>query len=426
MTSLMLRIRGLGKQYHVNVERERYYSLRDSVVAALRPSRRKLPLDSSMSDMDESRFWALREVSLDVSQGEVLGIIGRNGAGKTTLLKVLSRVTAPTAGTVELFGRVGSLLEVGTGFHPELTGRENVYLNGAVLGMRKAEIARKFDEIVSFSGVEKFIDTPVKRYSSGMQVRLAFSVAAHLETEIVLVDEVLAVGDAEFQRKCMGKMGQVAGAGRTVLLVSHNMTAVQALCKRVVWLDSGSVVADGPCGQIVTRYLKTFSTSSTEQVWNDKASAPGTDTVRLHRAAVRPHPNSASDVITVATPFLLEFEYWNLKPDCYLNLSVILSNEQGVIVLNTAPVKEEIWHGRPFPAGMFRSACHIPENLLNDGTYRVSLLIVEKQAIIISQHDDLLVFDVLDDPEARGLWYGKWVGVIRPDLEWSTEIMSGL
>jgi homopolymeric O-antigen transport system ATP-binding protein len=426
MTSLMIRVRGLGKQYHVNAERERYYSIRDSVVAVLRAYRRKAPSDSPLLQENESRFWALRDVDLEVHRGEVLGIIGRNGAGKTTLLKILSRVTAPTVGTVELFGRVGSLLEVGTGFHPELTGRENVFLNGAVLGMRKAEISRKFDEIVSFSGVERFIDTPVKRYSSGMQVRLAFSVAAHLETEIVLVDEVLAVGDAEFQKKCMGKMGQVAGAGRTVLLVSHNMTAVQALCERTIWLDEASIVADGPCGQIVTKYLKTFATRATEQVWDDRTKAPGTDKVRLRRAAVRPYPNQASDVITVATPFVFEFDYWNLEPERYLNLSVILYNEQGVIVLNTAPVNEEMWHGRPFPKGLFRSICHIPGNLLNDGSYRVSLLVVENQAIIISQHDDLLVFDVLDDPDTRGLWFGKWVGVVRPDLEWKTEMIDRL
>jgi lipopolysaccharide transport system ATP-binding protein len=424
MADLMLKTHGLGKQYSVSAERERYHSLRDSIMGMFSAVRRRNDLNSTQSTCAESHFWALTNIDLEVRQGEVLGIIGRNGAGKTTLLKILSRVTAPTVGAVELFGRVGSLLEVGTGFHPELTGRENVYLNGAILGMRKAEISRKFDEIVSFSGVEKFIDTPVKRYSSGMQVRLAFSVAAHLETELVLVDEVLAVGDAEFQKKCMGKMGQVAGAGRTVLLVSHNMTAVQTLCERTIWLDQGSIVDDGPCGRVVTEYLKTFSQSSTEQTWDDISNAPGTDKVRLHRAAVRPKSNSASQVITVATPFVLEFDYWNFEPDCYLNLSVILYNDQGVIVLNTAPVKEATWHGRPFPVGLFRSVCQVPAHLLNDGTYRVSLLVVEKQAIILSQHDELLVFDVLDNPDARGPWFGRWVGVVRPDLCWETALLT--
>lgn len=420
----MLQTQDLGKQYFLRTERELYYSLRDSIMSVFCGFRKHGSPNVSQPPGNESHFWALREVNLEVRQGEVLGIIGRNGAGKTTMLKILSRVTAPTVGVASLFGRVGSLLEVGTGFHPELTGRENVYLNGAVLGMRKAEITRKFDEIVSFSGVERFIDTPVKRYSSGMQVRLAFSVAAHLETEIVLVDEVLAVGDAEFQKKCMGKMGQVAGAGRTVLLVSHNLTAVQALCERAIWLEKGSIVADGPCGRIVSEYLKTFSTGSTEQVWDDRTKAPGTDKVRLHRAAVRPHGNQASQVITVATPFDLEFEYWNLEPECYLNLSVILYNEQGVIVLNTAPVKEGTWHGRPFPTGLFRSLCHVPGNLLNDGTYRISLLVVEKQAIVLSQHDDLLVFDILDEPDSRGLWFGKWAGAVRPTLDWKTDLLQ--
>ena len=242
------------------------------------------------STPDDTDLWALRDVSFEVKRGEVVGIIGRNGAGKSTLLKILSRITEPTAGSAKIHGRVGSLLEVGTGFHPELTGRENIYLNGAILGMRRAEIERKFDEIVAFAEIERFLDTPVKRYSSGMYVRLAFAVAAHLEPEILLVDEVLAVGDAQFQKKCLGKMGDVAKEGRTVLFVSHNMVAVQTLCQRAFWLDSGQLKAQGEVGTIVTTYLRAGLAEDdvTERVWPDIATAPGNETVRLHRISVRP------------------------------------------------------------------------------------------------------------------------------------------
>jgi ABC-type polysaccharide/polyol phosphate transport system ATPase subunit len=247
MADTIIEIRGLGKRYRVG-ERERYLALRDVLMRALtfplRLGRRSTP----------DYLWALRDVNLDIQQGEVVGLIGRNGAGKTTLLKILSRITRPTEGYAEVRGRVGSLLEVGTGFHSELTGRENIYLSGAILGMKKLEIERKFDEIVAFSGVERFLDTPLKHYSSGMQVRLAFAVAAHLEPEILLVDEVLAVGDLEFQKKCLGKMEEVSGSGRTIVFVSHQMNQIRRLCQRVFWIDAGQIRKDGPSGQIVTEY----------------------------------------------------------------------------------------------------------------------------------------------------------------------------
>jgi lipopolysaccharide transport system ATP-binding protein len=255
MSDVVLRVDNLGKQYRLG-QRQRSNSLRESFVQALRHPLRRLRLGSNRRAAGPDRFWALRQVSFDVEQGEVVGIIGSNGAGKSTLLKILSRITEPTQGRVELTGRVGSLLEVGTGFHPELTGRENVYLNGAILGMCKAEIARKFDEIVAFAEVEKFIDTPVKHYSSGMYMRLAFSVAAHLESEILLVDEVLAVGDAAFQKKCLGKMGDVARQGRTVLFVSHNTAAVMSLCSRAVVLRQGQVAYAGVVEQAVSHYVE--------------------------------------------------------------------------------------------------------------------------------------------------------------------------
>src|SRR5688572_23632470 len=261
MSDVVIRAEGLGKKYSIghNAERERYVALRDVISRNMRGfarSARDMLSGRPIIAGDEiEEFWALKDVDFEVQQGEVVGIIGANGAGKSTLLKVLSRITEPSVGRVTIEGRVASLLEVGTGFHPELTGRENIFLNGAILGMRRGEIMRKFDEIVAFAEVERFIDTPVKRYSSGMYLRLAFSVAAHLEPEILLVDEVLAVGDASFQRKCIGKMSDVAGEGRTVLFVSHNMAAVRSLTERTVWLDRGALVEVGPTSDVVSRYL---------------------------------------------------------------------------------------------------------------------------------------------------------------------------
>jgi lipopolysaccharide transport system ATP-binding protein len=266
MSDIAIRVEGLGKRYRIG-RQERYRTLRDTLVEGaqrtVRTIRGWLSRDGRR-EPDEQTIWALKDVSFEVKRGEVLGIIGRNGAGKSTLLKILSRVTEPTEGWAEVRGRVGSLLEVGTGFHPELTGRENIYLNGAILGMKRAEIARKFDEIVAFAEVEKFIDTPVKHYSSGMYLRLAFAVAAHLEPEILLVDEVLAVGDAAFQKKCLGKMGEVAGEGRTVLFVSHNMAAVQVLCSKAVVLHKGQVVYGGGAEGAVAFYLDSFVRSEVD------------------------------------------------------------------------------------------------------------------------------------------------------------------
>jgi lipopolysaccharide transport system ATP-binding protein len=288
--------------------------------------------------VSDEEIWALRGVNVEVLRGEVVGLIGRNGAGKTTLLKLLSRIAEPTAGRVCIKGRVGSLLEVGTGFHPELTGRENVYLNGAILGMRKTEIKRKFDQIVAFSEIEKFMDTPVKHYSSGMYMRLAFSVAAHLEPDILLVDEVLAVGDAAFQKKCLGKMDDVARHGRTVVFVSHNLLAIQSLCSRAIWLDQGRVADAGRTDDVVARYLKTCSYTTTERVWVDQADGPGTDQVRLRSACVRPVTGSPSDPITVRTPFVMEFDYWNQKACHDLRARVA----PGCLLRSRRPVEQ--WH----------------------------------------------------------------------------------
>jgi lipopolysaccharide transport system ATP-binding protein len=317
------------------------------------------------------------------------------------------------------------LLEVGTGFHPELTGRENIYLNAAILGMPASQIAKKFDEIVAFAEVEKFIDTAAKHYSTGMYLRLAFSVAAHLEPEILLVDEVLAVGDASFQKKCLGKMEDVAKAGRTVLFVSHNMAAVEALCQRVVWLQHGRIHKIGEASEIVPQYLHTALQTVTEQKWDDPQTAPGNDKVRLHRVCVRPVEGPASGSIDIRTPYVIEFEYWNMIPDGRLDLSFHLFNEQGIMVFNHNTYLESEWHGRPRPRGLFRSTCFIPGDLMNDGEHKVNLVVTSDQAHAIYKHADLLAFTVLDAPEMRNAWHGRWPGAVRPNLQWKTEMVNG-
>ena len=320
-------------------------------------------------------------------------------------------------------GRLGSLLEVGTGFHLELTGRENVFLSGAILGMRRTEIRNRFDEIVAFAEIERFIDTPVKYYSSGMYLRLAFAVAAHLEPEILLVDEVLAVGDASFQQKCVAKMDTVARQGRTILFVSHNMLAIESLCERVILMREGRVVADGPTARIVSDYLRAYSTAITEQQWPDRASAPGNDLVRMHGTRVRPLKGRPGDDITVKTPLTLEFEYWSEEPKTRLIPSVHVFNEQGIVVFNVGPVEHSAWHGRPDGAVLIRDVCHIPGDMLNDGSYRVSFCLC-KGADLVYCHDDAVVFDVRDATDDRGGWYEKWAGAIRPILEWETEVLD--
>jgi lipopolysaccharide transport system ATP-binding protein len=428
MSDSSISVRDLRKRYRIGAVQGTYRTLRETLTDAfVAPVRKAASLlrgiPTGAAGLHEE-IWALDGVSFDVQRGEVVGIIGRNGAGKSTLLKILTRITEPTAGDAVVRGRTGSLLEVGTGFHPELTGRENVYLNGAILGMRRQEIDCKFDRMVDFAEVSRFIDTPVKHYSSGMRVRLAFAVAAHLDPEVLLVDEVLAVGDAAFQNKCLTRMGEVAEQGRTVLFVSHNMTAVQRLCARAICLDQGKVVQDGPSSDVVLNYLKTTFSGQAEQVWDDPARAPGNEQVRIRSMRIRLDGSSPTNQITVRTPFVMEFEYWNLVPDARLNLALHLQNEQGIMVFNTGPADEKKWHGRPFPIGLFRSTCRVPGDLLNNGVYHVRLLVVRDQKYHVYRHEDALVFDVRDSADFRGAWHGRWPGVVRPILEWKTELVS--
>jgi lipopolysaccharide transport system ATP-binding protein len=372
---------------------------------------------------EEETLWALRDISFEVKAGEVVGIVGHNGAGKSTLLKILSRITEPTDGQATVRGRVGSLLEVGTGFHPELTGRENVFLSGTILGMRSAEIKSKFDEIVAFAGVEKFLDTPVKRYSSGMYVRLAFAVAAHLEPEILLVDEVLAVGDAAFQKQCLGKMSDVAVAGRTVLFVSHNMVAMQNLCERVMWFDHGQIVDQGQTSEVLAKYLAVSSPSTRERIWHEPKSAPGNETVRLQRIAAYPASDQPAEVISRSSPINIEIEYWNYVPNSQLHTVLYLHTEQQVAAFTTSSIDTDtLAREARLPIGLIRSVCHIPGNFLNTGIYRISVAIVQNGHRTIFRQNDMISFEVLDLEKRHGTWYGKEVGAVRPMLDWQTEI----
>ena len=374
---------------------------------------------------ERQTLWALKDVSFEVGQGELLGIVGRNGAGKSTLLKILSRVTRPTTGEVELFGRVGSLLEVGTGFHPDLTGRENVFLNGAVLGMRRAEIVRKFDEIVAFSELEKFIETPVKFYSSGMYVRLAFSVAAHLEPEILMMDEVLAVGDAAFQQKCMDKMRDIRREGRTILFVSHNMPAITRLCRRVVMLEAGRIVADGAAQGVVNRYLNSNWKAGAEREWTASEEAPGDRVVRLRRVRVCDEAGRAAAALDIRRPVRVEITY-DVLEDGHLLLPVLeLYNEEGTQVFTTHDTGAQ-WRRRERERGRFVSVVTVPGNLLAEGSLiaHVSIMSHFPSTILHAHAVNAVAFQVVDgegEGSARGDYVGPMPGVVRPLLEWDTR-----
>jgi len=363
---------------------------------------------------------ALDDVSFTVQQGEALGIIGANGAGKSTLLKILSRVTAPTSGLVKVRGRVGSLLEVGTGFHPELTGRENIYLNGAILGMRKEEVDRKFDEIVDFSGVEQFIDTPVKRYSSGMYVRLAFAVAAHLDPEILIVDEVLAVGDAEFQKKCLGKMDDVAGKGRTVLFVSHNMQAIQNLCKRAIVLEKGDKSFDGFVQDATSYYLKSNMKNKSEIRWSE-FNAPANKDVRLMSICVKNNSKTENNnIITIDDQITICIEFYKLiRGENNFDLHIHLQNENGVRVFTT----NSGWKKKHYlNHGPYSAECIIPPNLLNTGLYTISTLrFVTESKGNIFEYRDLLTFNLQSASDKKNGYFGKTSGVLRPIFKWKIK-----
>jgi lipopolysaccharide transport system ATP-binding protein len=360
------------------------------------------------SEEDRNCLWALRDVSFEVREGEVLGIIGKNGAGKSTLLKILSGIIQPTEGRIVGRGKINSLLEIGTGFHDELSGRENIYLNGHFLGMSRAEINSKFDEIVAFSGVERFLDTPVKRYSSGMYMRLAFAVAAHLEPDILIVDEVLAVGDAEFQQKCLGKMHDVSlKQGRTIIYVSHNLPSVANLCNRTLYLEKGRVTALGPSAEVINTYLTNHQKRLSCQRWDHVENAPGANGVKVNFVELVPHLKDRNEGVDIRTPITVRFRFWNFVQDqnICVGLHLFTVNRECIFDVHSKPQR--------YKRGLVEGECQIPGNFLNDGSYYFSLIFVKDTSVELFYLEECLSFDVEDYREEMN-WYGKWQGYVRP------------
>ncbi len=413
MSKTAIRVDNLGKKYNIGLPVVKYQTLRDKISEGF--SRREKIADSYI--------WALRNVSFEVNEGQALGVIGRNGAGKSTLLKILSRVTEPTEGVVEIRGRVGSLLEVGTGFHPELTGRENIFLNGAILGMRREEIQGKFDEIVDFAEVEKFIDTPVKRYSSGMYLRLAFAVAAHLEPEILVVDEVLAVGDAEFQKKCLGKMSDVAQQGRTVLFVSHNMSAVLRLTNETLVIDHGQLLMRGPTQEAVDFYLSQGLTQEGQKIWREDEIAEAAKPFKPVAIRVLDKQGVVADTVRSIEPFTIEIEYELQKPLKGLRVGIYLLTPRGEYIFTSFDTDdvEQYEANTVRPAGRYFSRCEIPANLLNEGRYVIGMNASTYLIKRYFQDDQALLFNV-DPAGAPGMqWVETRLGTVRPALKWKIE-----
>ena len=424
MSEPAISIHGVGKEYRIGARQERYRTLRDTIAEAFRwrarepgadfPSRTPSPLPASGSDL----FWALKDVSFDIQPGEVVGVIGRNGAGKSTLLKILSQITCPTEGLVEIRGRVGSLLEVGTGFHPELTGRENVFLNGAILGMKRTEIKRKFDEIVAFAEVDQFIDTPVKRYSSGMHVRLAFAVAAHLDPEILLIDEVLAVGDVQFQRKCLGKMSEVAcKEGRTILFVSHNMPTVERLCSRCVLLRDGKVAEDGPTESVLRTYLDADLLPQYE--W--RRDPLPFDHPCVTRITLINHDGSPLRNATTGSAIGLEIECATPHPDPHLQLGVRVDDSLGGAVMSVNPLDD----GKPYPveAGRHRYRALFPAEIFLPQRYSVTVALYAHRTNV-DFCPNAVTFDVVPVASSANIVDGGRPGVVFIRCNWTHDVMS--
>lgn len=420
MAETAILVENLSKQYRIGSEPARYRTLRDTLVGAF-----KAPLSRLRGELPTANttIWALKDISFNVKRGQVMGIIGRNGAGKSTLLKILSRVTEPTRGEVTIQGRVGSLLEVGTGFHPELTGRENIYLNGAILGMKRAEIERKFDEIVDFSGVEKFIDTPVKRYSSGMYLRLAFSVAAHLEPEILVVDEVLAVGDAEFQRKCLGKMDDVAKAGRTVLFVSHNMSAILRLTDDCVVLDSGHLAYQSQTPEAVDYYLSSGFSQSGERTWTADEIPTSAHPFCPIALRIRSSAGDVVDTVRSVEPATVEMEYSLHQPIQGLRVGIYLMTMRGEHIFTSFDTDDPEAYGQHGTrrAGHFVSRCTIPADFFNEGRYVIGVNASAFRIKRYFQDERALAFNV-DPAGAPGMqWSERRLGMVRPRLRWQIQ-----
>lgn len=432
MNDIAIKVEGLSKEYHIGALSDSKMTTQDKFLRTLAlPFRRAAGLlqgrATAALDMNDT-FWALNDVSFEIGKGEVVGIIGRNGAGKSTLLKLLSRITEPTKGSATIKGRVGSLLEVGTGFHPQLTGRENVFLNGSILGMTEAEVTEKFDDILEFSEVGKFIDTPVKYYSSGMKVRLAFSVAAHVQPEILIIDEVLSVGDVSFRKKCMEKMHEAGANGSTVLVVSHNAQAITSMCERAIWMDQGTVVDDGPVDEVVSRYLRQGMGLSSNRTW-DVAEAPGGDIARMVSMQVTTDAGDPIENLDVTQPCCIETEIDVLEPGQGIVLNMILQNSDGLHAFCSVDTESPTWNGETWETGRYKLRMHVPGNLLQVDTYNVNAVLWAWGTRQVRQCHvrGALCFTVMESPTkagARGEWVGNMPGVVRPLLNWESERCS--
>jgi len=417
MAESVIKAEGLGKKYIISHQGTKgYKTFREQMLQHAHnfySRTKKLFSGQEVIEGDEiEEFWALKDLNFEIKQGDRVGIIGKNGAGKSTLLKVLSRITEPTTGKVFIKGRVASLLEVGTGFHPELTGRENVFLNGAIMGMSRAEIKRKFDEIVDFAGVERYINTPVKRYSSGMYVRLAFAVAAFLEPEILIVDEVLAVGDAEFQKKCLGRMKDVSvNEGRTILFVSHNMAAVKSLCTHGIVMQYGNVVFDGGINEAVNFYQKGHNTNSSFEHTGELAAAPGNEHIRVLKFDVSP---LSGDVISVSSGLQLNISFYNSTPGINLDVTFEIKNTEEVVILHQGTILSKDHDSR---TGVYTVSGKLPANLLNAGNYLINLVFGQDQRYALFTIRDLVQFEIMN--ESLGSNSSILPGVIRPAIQYS-------
>jgi len=425
----IIKVENLSKEYRIGVRDNGNVTVREALGDALRsPLQRRRTSGRRTRVPQDGKIWALKDLSFEVQPGEALGIIGRNGAGKSTLLKILSRITRPTSGHVQVRGRVASLLQVGTGFHPDLTGRENVFLNGAILGMKRAEIIRKFDEIVAFSEIEKFLETPVKYYSSGMYMRLAFAVAAHLESEILVMDEVLAVGDVVFQQKCLSKMDDVARAGHAVVFVSHDLTSMLNLCARTILLEEGIKRSEGPTREVINTYLGHIRVNQSEWVCDDVQTAPGNKRIRLHAVRVVSNGKVTAEV-DIQDPVRVEIEYWALQPNARVQTRVQLLEKSGVVVLTSVAMPDA--HpiagdeaGNPSPPGLYRAVCTFPGNFLNDNHYRVGIRLLADLTQIELSVPDIVSFSVHDNTPQHTVYGRSRMGVVRPHLDWQTEYLG--
>jgi lipopolysaccharide transport system ATP-binding protein len=404
----ILQIENISKRFRISHELQSYLNFRDRLIQLF-----------SKSSTTSEEFWALDKVSFTVEAGESIGIIGKNGAGKSTLLKILSKITPPTSGRIISRGRIASLLEVGTGFHPELTGRENIYLNGSILGMKRTEIQQKFDEIVDFSGVEKFLDTPLKHYSSGMQLRLAFAVAAFLEPEVLIIDEVLAVGDAEFQKKCMGKMDEVSKSGRTILFVSHNMNAVNSLCSRCIYLSKGKIVEIGKTEEIINQYLKGDSDKTNLRSWTATGAIVGDDKAQLLNARLINERGETLEYTSIdeisGIEYTFELKKNGLNP--VPNIHLFTNKGECAFVSNVDP------KGIYSVSGKYKAIMWIPSHLLNAGTYSAGLALSTLNPTTVHFYEaDAIIFDVIEDVNKRMTDYKQSIpGVVRPLLKWQVE-----